>query len=582
MSKLIPPIYDEGKTSPGEKIIFNKFKNDLTDWIVLHSLDIADPSKRLQGEADFVVIVPGKGVLVTEVKSVRTVKREGGIWYLGNNPKQHISPFKQASLCMHDIRTKLYKKKPNLSNIMFWSAVIFTEYNFHETSVEWDDWQIINKENLNSRNLSNLILEILDRAKRKLISKKPRWFNSELNIPTIEQCAEISQFLRGDFEYYQSPKSRAERLERDLIELTQEQYDRLDEIDENDRILIKGPAGTGKTLLAIEAARRSCQSGCTVLFVCYNSLLGDWLINQTVNLGDNIITSTLHKYMLKISGLQIPKRIDFDSKQDYKEASDKFWKDILPQSAVDKLLLKEKYEKEFDKIIIDEAPDLIVNEKYLGFLDLIIKKGLRSGNWLFFGDFEKQDIYERKGEESIKLLQSYLNKSFFIRNIRTNCRNTPIIAKYAEDYGLLAPGYKRVLRQDDEIKPDFIKYSSIEEQENKLIRYLNDLVDEGYKLSEIVILSPIADNCCASHIKDPSWRKRIKSIKYDGNYFIPFCTIQSFKGLESRVVIVTDMDFSKGNDYKRSLLYIAITRTLEKFIMFEKINDNKYENEMPF
>ena len=37
-----------------------------------------------------------------------------------------------------------------------------------------------------------------------------------------------------------------------LLRLTAEQFDRLDELEENDRCLLTGAAGTGKTMLAME------------------------------------------------------------------------------------------------------------------------------------------------------------------------------------------------------------------------------------------------------------------------------------------------------------------------------------------
>ena len=45
------------------------------------------------------------------------------------------------------------------------------------------------------------------------------------------------------------------------VQLDREQLKRLDEIEENNRMLIRGSAGTGKTLLAVEAALRQAERG---------------------------------------------------------------------------------------------------------------------------------------------------------------------------------------------------------------------------------------------------------------------------------------------------------------------------------
>jgi len=561
MAKMIPPIYDREKTSPGEIDVFNKLKNDIeaTDWIILHSLDIADPSKRLQGESDFVIIVPEKGILVTEVKSVRSFKRESGIWYLGTNPPDHRGPFKQSSEFMHDLIKKVFKEKPHLSHLLFWSAVIFTEIDFNEKSIEWDDWQIIDRDKLQSRSLSRLILEIFNRAKRKLTEKRVKWFDRGSNDPTLSQCNEIAQFLRPMFEIYQSPNMRSARLVKDLKYYTEEQYRALDEMEENDNVLFKGPAGTGKTLLAIEAARRSYEKGRRVLFVCFNRELSKWLIKQLKPLSENVICSTLHKYMLDLTGIEIP------------EDTENFWKDELPSIAIDKLLANTEGNNLFDEIIIDEAPDLIVNKKYLDFLDLCLsnKGGLRSGTWKFFGDFEKQVIYD-KNDNPIEIFEKYLNRKIITSNLRINCRNTPRVAKFAENFGGLEPGYRKILRPDDEIIPEYILYTDHDHQEIMFVESLNNLHEQGYSKDDIIILSPKADKrCCASQIKNDFWRSKLRPFRICAKGHIHYCTIHAFKGLEKPAVIVTDMDLPE-KEIKQSLLYIAITRTQQKLIIFAK------------
>ena len=54
----------------------------------------------------------------------------------------------------------------------------------------------------------------------------------------------------------------------------------LDLLGGNRRCLFEGAAGTGKTLLALEFARRCAQSGDRVLLICFNRLLGDWFANE--------------------------------------------------------------------------------------------------------------------------------------------------------------------------------------------------------------------------------------------------------------------------------------------------------------
>src|SRR5207249_6136883 len=112
----------------GEVEIFLRLRDDpLTmGWTVLHSLDIAQHLKQVSGEIDFVVIVPGKGVLCVEFKACHHLERRGRQWYYGaNTTPDPRGPFNQASQAMHSIRKRLIARDQSLSGLLFWSAVIF-------------------------------------------------------------------------------------------------------------------------------------------------------------------------------------------------------------------------------------------------------------------------------------------------------------------------------------------------------------------------------------------------------------------------------------------------------------------------
>ena len=106
MARMMPP-YCPTSAPPGERALFEALATGPAtgDWIVLHSLCIASHVRQVQGEADFVVIVPGHGIVVVEVKSHLSVDRlADGRWKLGSHPPTSRSPFQQASDAMHSIR----------------------------------------------------------------------------------------------------------------------------------------------------------------------------------------------------------------------------------------------------------------------------------------------------------------------------------------------------------------------------------------------------------------------------------------------------------------------------------------------
>src|SRR5699024_2722484 len=105
MARLIPPFFPTG-AAPGEQSVYRALAEDQStdDWIVLHSLNIAEHVRNPEGEADFVVIAPSLGILVIEAKSHDHFTFRDGIWKLGRQKPTTRGPFKQAGEAMYSIQ----------------------------------------------------------------------------------------------------------------------------------------------------------------------------------------------------------------------------------------------------------------------------------------------------------------------------------------------------------------------------------------------------------------------------------------------------------------------------------------------
>jgi Nuclease-related domain/UvrD-like helicase C-terminal domain/Type III restriction enzyme, res subunit len=556
MARMIPPRVVPTH-SPGESDIFKRLRDDpaTADWIVLHSLDIARHRSQISGEADFLVIIPNKGILVVEVKSCSRLRREGGLWYLGSQPGELRGPFRQASEAMHSLREQLAKRRADLSRVPFWSCVIFTHMVFREKSGEWHSWQVIDSQGLRSAPLGRLLRDLIDHARAHLASSPGASFHPESKEPYKEQCEELAQFFRPDFECFQDYKAIAASINAEIQKYTDEQLSALDAMETNPRVVFKGPAGTGKTVLAVEAARRAASSSNRVLLLCYNKLLGANLAKQCETVAPQIRARTLHAHMLEIAGAG-PASVHQDNE---------YWQSGLPAKAVDTLLAQGGSEYVFDEIIVDEAQD-ILKASYLDFLDLSILGGLSAGKWRFFGDFEKQAIY---GSANLSLgdLYARLSEPPPEYSLRINCRNTPSVATLAQLLGGLSPGYTRVLRPYDGIEPQYQFYSNHAEQPKLLERALERLYADGLSGSDIVILSPRADSLAAAGlVENPPWKQRIKTFGSGEDGYIHYCSIHAFKGLEAPAVIVTDLD-NPDREFFESLIYIAVTRSVHRLVV---------------
>lgn len=560
---MIPFQIYAGNPSPGEKEIFRRLTNDLDTegWIVLHSLDIAEHVKRVSGEVDFVIIIPHKGVLCLEVKATSSVRREDGLWYYGSDPKpDKRGPFKQSSEAMHSIRKRLFEEDVSLGNIPFWSAVIFPYLEFSISSGEWHRWQVIDSTGFRRKPISSLILKVLNKAREFLNENKVIWFNESNSEPSNTQCNQIANILRPDFETYEPPRQKIERLDQEIKKYTAEQFIALDAMVANPRVVFSGPAGTGKTILAIEAARRSRAKGNRVLFLCYNRLLGHHLESETIAIQPEVTASTLHKHMLTVAGIQLHGET----------RSSHFWLEDLPKMAIDKLLDDTTESHLFDEIIIDETQDLL-RDNFLDFIDLSLKGGLNAGKWKLFGDFEKQAIYGSNADISIgKAISTRLGNPPQY-TLRVNCRNTPRIATLVQLLGDLNPEYSKILRPDDGVEPEIVYYSDDEDQKNRLLQTVQKLKQDGFTNSDIAVLSTKAPDKAITSAMDLSTPVKFAPFESASKKRIGCGSIHAFKGMESPAIIVTDVETLTG-DQATSLFYVAMTRALHRLYILAHNN----------
>lgn len=548
MARLIPPLFP-AEAPPGEKSVYRKLAEDRTtdDWIVLHSLNIAEHVRNPEGEADFVVVAPGLGILVIEVKSHDHFAFENGVWRLGNQAPTARGPFKQANEAAHSIRNDLLKKSVDLRSIPMLSAAWFTATRARtmlKPSNEWCHWQV-----LDSEDLKNDPIGALRRAFAGGIAHLDATFKgfSYGGVgPDQATARQIVSLLRPNFEFGVVAGDVRSAREHQLVRFVEEQFLALDAMADNQSVLFTGPAGCGKTFLAIEAARRELAAGRVGNLMCFNKLLGRRLAAEISE--PSLSVGTFHGHLLSLTGIKAPT-----------DAGPHFWSTELPDRAMAVLL--ELSEPPADFLIIDEVQDLLA-ESYLDVFELMVKGGLAGGRVLMFGDFERQAIYDDgHGRELLKAYAPNMPS----HRLKMNCRNLPRIGFSVNFFSGLKPGYEKFRRPDDGTNPVLFKYVRGRDQSPLLRRAIEALREESFDLSEIVVLSPLGAGSVAATTTDP-WLRGVL-MQADGatpkRGKIRFTSIHAFKGLEAPAVIVTDLDRARVPDFD-SVLYVGLTRATDR------------------
>ncbi|MGN0814746.1 MAG: AAA domain-containing protein [Candidatus Coproplasma sp.] len=564
MAKMIPSAISPNVKSSAERKIYEWFKNDpvTKDWVVFHSLGIENHQTVVFGEIDFLVCASNLGVFALEVKGGR-ISRKDGVWVYtdkyGIEHEKVRGPFEQASEGMYSVKQELQKRttSQDVKNALCGYGVMFPDIEYVNSDIDVAQQEIFDRRD--GQFVGRYIKRLADYTKNKFRDK--RVF---VVYPSEQDINEIVNVLRRDFDKALPLSTKLEYSEKNLISLTDEQYRCIDGLALNKRCLINGSAGTGKTILAIKHVKDSVVKGKKVGFFCFNKLLARELKRHFEN-DDSLKPDYIGSLTEYAESLVRKHRLyDFSKIENLSE----FYKETLPVLALDAIGIEGI---KFDKIVIDEAQDLMT-DGYLMVIDALLNKGLKKGEWFFFGDFDYQTIYNRgiSNDKIIELLEDEANFSVF--NLTVNCRNSVHIQN---EMNKLFELNSTTLKKDKNLpEVKYVTYKDEDEEARLLERELEGLIKAGISEDEITILSPFKrENSVVQKLK----KYKIGSVMED-NGTITYSTIQGFKGLENTVIILTDIQTYNKPD----LMYVAMSRARSMLIIFETEHAKTYRENMWF
>lgn len=514
MARMIPtqPI---DTRSRGELDLFSIFQRQLpNDYHVLHSLRWLGGKSKVEGEIDFVIFHPKKGLLLLEVKSGKIEYRNRLLLQTNSKTGEvvEIDPIGQLRASKHKLIDLLKKVLHRGAFCPIGYAVWFPTFSLNgelppDMSPDFTG---------DFSDLTNS-LSFLEKAYGYWLNVVGQTVLSDQNFNSVLHA------LCGEFSIAPSLKAQFDFREQQFVRLTNEQARILEFLEEQPHAVISGAAGTGKTLLAMEKCRRLAENREPTLYLCFNRQLRQFL---SLKFPSNswLQVHTFHSLAASL----LPPCPNLE---------------MLEYQFSD-LLLDDRFEFPFQHVIVDEGQDF--REEWL---DLMYLKEPQT----FYIFYDKHQ----------SLFQSELSRIIAEADCRLtltrNCRNTRQIGKTATKM-LQMPADRLLAEAVEGEKPILLEVGSVREGFEKVKHLIKHHVREiGGDLHEIAILT-LSSLEKSAFSELPRQLGFPVSEEFEQNK-ITFTTARKFKGLEAALVVLLDLDLPALCDpLQRNLTYVACSR----------------------
>ena len=528
MARMIPDIPKEFDPRSQEGLMFEELNNLSDEYYVFHSFAIVTVQGSVikKNETDFVIFHPKKGILCIEAKAGQ-VDYVDGYWKYGSGIKMsHDGPYNQAKSNKWKLKDYMLNRglryefeKCKLLHAVWFPDIQLSKLQGRQLPSEADINITLTADSFG--NIEESISKIFDLEVKK-------GMNTSLSDKEVKRILE--RVLAPSFSLISLQEVELERTKNVFKRMLKEQVALLNYLEEQNNAIINGLAGTGKTVMAVEKARRHAEKGEEVLFLCYNAFLNEHL---------KTIYNYPHVSYYTISGLAC--KLCETKNPDYE-------------------LLREKLEEMFcnssfpyQHVIIDEGQDfgkVELEEEEL--IDLLKSNAIddegRDGTFYLFYD-KNQMIQSHK-------VPKYIENAECKLTLYRNCRNTENIA--LTSLRLLGLSQSPKLYQDA-VRGDIPEFRFCTSKEN-MVEILNMeidyYVDHGYTNITILTCKTEETSMIAEYCSDSRYTYR--------RGYIKFTTCRKFKGLESDIVIVVDIDKNTFDCHGEQLMYVGTSRARYK------------------
>lgn len=507
--------------------VYTALKGQLdSDYHVYYSspwLGTRPDGSEIDGEADFLVAHPVKGLLAIEVKGGRVAIDNNDQWTSTDRhgfKRKVKNPVKQALSSKYQILKKLNKSPHWTQRYINANHGVVLPHSVRPGRDFRPDMPL------------NLFAFDTD------VSYLDSWVSTRMEISSdrydmlgVDGLYALEDMFTREIRLKVRLGTHISQDMKDISLKTDEQVLIIREMEDNPRMAITGAAGTGKTVLAIEKALMMAEENKKVLLLCFNRPLGLYLGDVLAEY-PTITATHFHQYCSDVANASGAKGSDFTQ-------------DTLGNNLIDNFV--DAGLEEYDAVIIDEGQDF--KDSWLNSLEVVVASGDNGVLYIFYDD--NQNVMRN----SVSYIDSLISAKY---RLTRNFRNTKKIFRKTEKY---YTGKTRVRPIGPEgTPPAFHEASSDTELKSVLAARVGSLIKtDRIPAGDIAVLFP--DSKSADKVKDNRGYRigpyRACNSEHRSSDMLCVDTIRRFKGLESPVVLlVINGDTAKSDE----LLYTGLTR----------------------
>jgi hypothetical protein len=521
-ARLFPadPVFE----SYAERLFADALRQQLPDEAVMVCGQVFS-DRREDREADVIVAWPGFGIAVIEVKG-GSVSLRGGEWrQVGGGLDKRIRPVDQAKKCKYLLRDYLRRDRrwtsadPRMVHLVALPATTLPD-DFDAPDAP--RWMVIDSTDCSSA------------AGR--IASALRQLEHDTEAPSVEQVEELVQCLAGVGIPQQDLAAGLLEREAECDLLTRDQARVLDMLEGNPRVEIRGGAGSGKTWLALEKARRLTAEGQRVAVMCYSRGLAEFLKRRVATWPPKQQPAYVGTFHYLGIGWGVPAGSDDDST---------YWEEFLPGEMVSLAGALPEAER-FDAIVIDEAQDFA--ESWWP----AVVASLRSpddGCLYVFAD-EGQRVFARQGRPTVALTPI---------NLTENLRNTKQIAG---TFGSLTTSQMKN-RGGNGVPVRFVQCAT-DDALGAADDAIEALLDDGWPYEAVALLTTYRRH------PEQAARQKAGPESYWSSFWddedVFYGHVLGFKGLERPAVVLAVNGF-RDEARAREMLYVGLSRARDLLVV---------------